>query len=637
MPGPFYFHWIGPGALPFDPGFAVNDEEVFAFTIEHDEGDFATLEIEIINPRVGLLNEDREVWAWLSYDRAWQPGAHTPDVRPLFYGRLIGIPEDLQNETVTLHFLARPVDYAQQQLAVAQGLKVSPYWDPIWFAPESRDNPDNVLESRPELWHIDRITHVVSTSNIISGEDGTITLDEDDELYSSMRLGYGSAAVRKVQVKANVTWDQSGTGSIDMEEIVGRIIETHTGKKLAENWPKSGAKLSGGWVVDEGHAELLDGDARAVYGFYHWWQTLFEGGFYSVQVPEWAGEWTFGYSGPGGGGVYQQPPHLLKIPINQVKPTLKLGWDVSRKRSEGIEFILEADVQAILTDPGDEEVMELTFSSSELSTTMDEITVDDSQIMLVPPLGDVRSPRYFSTDRGAQSIEYLIALARSHLLARSRAVNIEFAIPFNRGIDLDLSCRKSVALIDYRLPGGQAAGKITAYKLSCNGDNGELSCEITIGCCIGKGGTVTAVTGDPTYVENGYFDNVQVMDNAYVMPFAGEVNYGSLNGAAITDDGVNLYGMNAGSITKSYVVENNAAQQQAAILAASLPTGEVTVEPKPAMHEVADVFKCLDDNATKVTLTLMPLTGGPFDTQYFIPTSLLSLPKTIDLEAGVVS
>ena len=42
------------------------------------------------------------------------------------------------------------------------------------------------------------------------------------------------------------------------------------------------------------------------------------------------------------------------------------------------------------------------------------------------PIGDVRRRSYFPTERGLRSLEYLIALARAHLLMRSRAVEIEF-------------------------------------------------------------------------------------------------------------------------------------------------------------------------------------------------------------------
>jgi hypothetical protein len=49
---------------------------------------------------------------------------------------------------VTLNFIARPADYDAQKLALAETLKVAPWWDPMWIRADSRDDPDTVLEAR---------------------------------------------------------------------------------------------------------------------------------------------------------------------------------------------------------------------------------------------------------------------------------------------------------------------------------------------------------------------------------------------------------------------------------------------------------------------------------------------------------
>ncbi len=43
----FQFAWVGPAETAFGPEHAREDEEVFAFSLEHTEGDFATLSIDI--------------------------------------------------------------------------------------------------------------------------------------------------------------------------------------------------------------------------------------------------------------------------------------------------------------------------------------------------------------------------------------------------------------------------------------------------------------------------------------------------------------------------------------------------------------------------------------------------------------
>ena len=113
MAGPFYFAWIAASEMMFDPiTHAREDEDVFGFTVEHSEGDFAGLDIEIRNPRVGLLAPARKVHAFLAYNT----GA---EIKPLFRGRLVGIPDDINQEIVRLQFTARPDDYAAQKSALA--------------------------------------------------------------------------------------------------------------------------------------------------------------------------------------------------------------------------------------------------------------------------------------------------------------------------------------------------------------------------------------------------------------------------------------------------------------------------------------------------------------------------------------
>src|SRR5882672_12560400 len=94
---------VHPDGGDFQPGYIRNDEEVLSVDIDHSEGNCATLSIELRNPQVGLLAPGRDAWCWLS----WQADAAAAVV-PLFHGRLVSVPADLQGEKITLHFIARP-------------------------------------------------------------------------------------------------------------------------------------------------------------------------------------------------------------------------------------------------------------------------------------------------------------------------------------------------------------------------------------------------------------------------------------------------------------------------------------------------------------------------------------------------
>lgn len=108
----------------------------------------------IKNPRIGLLAPARRTWAWLSHGGA-----------PLFFGRLVGVPSNINLNAVTLDFIGRPVDYAAQKAALAASLRVLPYYDPVFITPDAQTDPDTVLEARLAMWHIDRTTLAVTTSH----------------------------------------------------------------------------------------------------------------------------------------------------------------------------------------------------------------------------------------------------------------------------------------------------------------------------------------------------------------------------------------------------------------------------------------------------------------------------------------
>ena len=307
------------------------------------------------------------------------------------------------------------------------------------------------------------------------------------------------------------------------------------------------------------------------------------------------------------------------VPLWRIAATLRLRYATERQRKEHVRFTLSADVQPIVTLPGEDEVQSLSLSSSDVGEPI------DGEL----PIGDVRRRSYFPTERGLRSLEYLIALARAHLLMRSRAVEIEFGCRFERAIEL--SCRKNVRVFDRRLPGGQAVGKVISYAFSVDGDSGALIGSVTIGCAVGYGGAISEVEGDPTYVDDDYVENdYQAHDGNVVVLGPGDVGY-SVPIDAVNDDGLDLLGgLRLADVMSNYAVVNGAAVQAAAI-GAGIAISSVA-------KDVADSVKnALKTVPTKVQFTLKPVTGGPFENEYDIDVSALKVPAMIDLEAVIVS
>ena len=156
------------------------------------------------------------------------------------------------------------------------------------------------------------------------------------------------------------------------------------------------------------------------------------------------------------------------------------------------------------------------------------------------PLGmDLSRRSFFPSDRGQQSIQYLINVARARLLLRSRCATVTFPCKFERAIQL--SCRMGGILNDHRMPNGQVQGKVTRYSFSVNKEGpGVIIGSVTLAGSIGFGAVTitdpgTGVYTDTDYMEPGY----QYMDGeiVYVSSEDQDVAY-TPPAAGLNDDGI---------------------------------------------------------------------------------------------------
>ena len=633
-----------PDGGPFDEAQHLReDEQVLAIDISQSEGDFATCSLDVKNPRIGLLAPTRQLWAWLS----WDSGA---GIVPLFHGRLVGVPADLENEAVRLQLLARPEDYQQQKLALAASMQVAPYWDPVWIIEHAND-PDTVLEARTMLWHIDRTSLALTASDVVDGEDGTVDIGEGDHLYESLTVSYTGAPLRRLNVTATVTWVQSAVGDIDLTTQIWQafaavgstfqypIVCSFTGDGLQSAWPAARTNIGGGWSV---------GDDAAVET-----ATWVKSGRYAVRYidkspeakPQQDKTVSTNAVVNASGLASTDPKSFVTYGATQI-PTaasvlagykaydvlfdlyafafnFPVHYEAARDRSEVLSFSLEADVQSILSEAGSAEAQALSFSSDFISQP-----VDDSGLM---PVRDLRRNAYFPTDRGQESVQYLLAVARAKLVAKARAVVIKFTVPWPLGVGLTL--RQNVRLTDRRLPGGVAIGKISGYTLTARPD-AMFACAVTINCMVGYGIALPpAETGEGAYIDDDYVDGVQARFGAQVDLLPGELVYQSFDDLTVLDDdGVDLFNLNPDAIIQSLYILGGKAEQMDAINAA---TGLLLTDDTNATTAGTSLtpMAALTLTPTRVTLELMPVTGGSFQSNFYMQTSQLVLPKGINLEA----
>ncbi|MEK9752503.1 MAG: hypothetical protein VW338_04730 [Rhodospirillaceae bacterium] len=588
MPAGFYFAWCDEGEPFSESAHAVDDLGVIAFEILHNEGDFAALTVEVKNPGTGLLAAGRQQWLWAASIE------ESPGVVPIFHGRLVAVPEDSQDEVVRLTFTAKPATWSADRAALAETLKVAPYWDAVFVEESKRTGADAVLDARPAHWHVDRVSHAVTISDILAGEAGVIDLG-GDYFLDSLRIGFGQVPGRRARVEASVYWDQRGQGEVNLTAALYKAsraaggpaygVSTYTGAGLASDWPEKGQSIGSGWSVAANTLRRGDGVWLPVEV-----TTIIMTNGTTAHFPK----WRFGAD-------------------------FRVAYDVTRSKSEKLVFTLEADVQALRAEPGEDEVIEITVASSDVAAAIDPADTANPDGAL--PIGDPSARAYFTTERGRDSLAYLIALARAELLRRARAVEITFETTWENG--LDLSCRHSVRIVDPRLPGGEATGKVVGYALTADGDSGIIKTRVKLGCSIGRGGSVVAVPGTPSYVEEGYVEaGYQFYDGATVLlPSAGDVTYEDYADQLPADDGVDFGQMTADTIVEQFIMINGESAQRSVLEAFPI-------------DDIASAMAALDQVYSEFLLELTPLAGGPFATDYAITVSDLVIPKTIDLEAA---
>lgn len=624
--GFFWFAWVNAGEAFSAGTHSRRDENIISWRLEQTEGEFASLTIDVKNPKIGLLAPGRKVWAWFSFEGA-----------PLILCRLVGIPNSINKEVVSLVFQARPIDFQDQKVALAETLKVAPYYDLLYIAEDKENDVDAVLEARTQLWHIDPITHVVSVSDLLTGEDGTEVFEEFEVPYESVDITIGQPPIRAVKVTADAPWSQSSKGRLAAFKDL--YVNTKAGEGLINGWPKPGASIGGGWsAVDQvtflsANVETV---ARSVQSNLTDDDLIFGYGGGSVTLPDTVIDPVFltAYSASSSSSGVTSSSTAMGVINWDVYCSLALGYDTGdRKRKDTLTFTLTTDFQALVTLPDDSEVLELTVSSRDVGLPVNLPDSTGTEI----PIGLATRRSFFPQERGQQSIKYLLMLARAHIVMRSRAVQVKFNCTFERA--LELSLRKNAILFDPRLPGGEALGKIIAYAISMQG--GQLIGEVTMGCAIGKGGTLPVRTGDATVAEEAVFEaGIQVYVNQ-LTHVTEDIAYTVLSENAV-DDGI-VFPLQRIPYASDVLVNT--------VETVPFMPGIPTVSPRSSTDDCGNttsislsmsldtspITAWLGGIKTTVDFALKPVTGGPFESPYELEVEPLIIPKMIDLEAAELS
>ncbi|WP_424363605.1 hypothetical protein [Methylocystis parvus] len=383
--GPFYAALTDEDDNVFGSEHYRWDTDIFRFALRQSEGEAALLEIEVVNPWIDApsfkyIAPGQHYWLYLAY---WDGSA----VVPLFFGRLVGHPENIDDFFVTLQFVGRSSRWKVDQLVLAESLKSGSYFDPVFVDAAHRNDPQAVIDARPVAYHIDPVAHAVTVSHLLTGEDGVLELGEDDVLWGA-RPRLTQPPLDAVAAEAEAVWSQIDSGG---SVFVGAwAINSYSGKSLISDWPKAGASLGGGWFVQASWAlDYYDidggGTVQSSGGFTDQSPRHNDGdaisGSGSSAVPRTRAPCiTFVIKEEGKGGIigedYADPSAnwsatVGHIPMYRVDCGLYLQYQAERRRSERVSFSLAADLQPVLSDAGrTPEVETISLSSVDLSKPM---------------------------------------------------------------------------------------------------------------------------------------------------------------------------------------------------------------------------------------------------------------------------
>lgn len=623
--GPFYFARVDADDNEFGHEHLVEDELILRFERRQEEGGFCRLILDVVNDRVPPLS--KPIWCWFSWDNGTA-------IEPLFFGRQVAIPSGLQGNVVTIEFIARPIDFQPQKEALAETLRVLPFYDPIFVDEAHADDPDPVLEGYTKHWHIDPVTHEVTVSDLLVGEDGLVVFDEGDAFYDSVQEEVDRAPLLACQVKATVPWGQFHSGTIP----IGTVTLSSSG---VEAWPKQGDSLAGGYYVAS--SSVVDSSAPDTpvninFSYRNEAKKHRDGDLMSLNESLTS---IAGYGGLAGtplrdisrtvvGDPYTGTPasferdrQALIIHPRVMQGSLTLGVDAETDRADTVSITLLSDVQPILRDPEAESDDQSEVEIIELDSN--DVSEGESPPIVMPTRGE-----YVTTDRGLQTIEHLLMRARARLVAGARVARVSWECRLDDA--LQLSLRKNAKLNDPRISGGEAIGKIVALSMRGDGATGVFRGGVTIACAVGRGEAIATATGTPDYVEEGYVnEGYQTYTGQIVASGTGDVGYSPPFLTGTSGTGLHFPLTRDQVVVRAEII-TEPGEIEVPIENVPLTGGGLGGFPPPYADEIQKQFAALANTKVHYELELIDLTKNAIESFWTVNTVNLSIPRQIDYE-----
>ncbi|OJX05461.1 MAG: hypothetical protein BGO76_01325 [Caedibacter sp. 38-128] len=633
----FYFAWCEENEQFTPAVHARRDEPLFSLEISGQEAKYPTACIQIINPKCGLLNQNRQQWAFISGDRGL-------GVELMFRGRVLSIPEQIDGETLKILLIAEPTNSNKLLQDLNQTLKTSPFWDPLFIQEDRQDDPLESLEARAALYCWSRTAAKVTLSDYFWGQE-KLTL-KGNFFRESLKISRTATPLSAVDVTVTADWIQRYEGRTDISRLLHAkfpegLINTLTGQNLEKGWWRRGEKIgrSGYWIA---YSEL-----REIQPKYTGALNLYP----SRSKPFWISPYDPLND--------TKKPQIKRLKRSWYRSKLVLGWLYRQRRRENLHFKLGQKTQTVAYEAPRIRKLHLYLQNLMLAEKLHpwrpdwvysrgyrvvenamvyqcvrahhskhSFSEDQADWRLLGRKPDIplekRHGSFFLTDRGRQAFEHALEIARAHLAATARAMTLRVEAPLEAL--WEISCDHTIEIEDPRLPGGKAQGKVISYCLKVEGQTGRRWAEVSLGISVGAQNQHFQSLPESalSYVEDNYIKagTYQLESKAWRESSSGFVYEGW--GDQIPNRG-HLYPdtLRAQDIVENIVVRHGAEEQNQALQDAQYPKRH---HVKSVLKEIAtDIHIVLADLQSFGTLT--------HDLHVKIPMAW-SAPHQIDLTAA---
>ncbi|BDB95918.1 hypothetical protein [Candidatus Hydrogenosomobacter endosymbioticus] len=563
-----HFCWVDEKEIFSIEKHSKSDENIFDMKIVHSEGLPAKAEITI-----SFLSdaEKRKSHCVIVYDDG-------NDARfCLFRGKLENSTKKQDGPFITISFVACSEIEKDKQKFV-EILKKEKFYDELIYGKNPK--ADELIAATNFVFYWDRVTGECKMSDLFKGNK-SFEINFQNFFEGSLK-SRSETPVIKVEMQIEAQWIQHLSGFVNLFHFIRHrfkegYVNSYTGKSLKRAWPKSGETFgrSGYRVV---YSEIKEIEPPFCSLFKR------KPGSFAISVP---------VRKRGQTGEQEISHKQMLAKRTWFDGELLAMWTFKQKRKETLSFALESSLQV----PNDT----LCETKTAFIRLQKIVQIDDIPFwypMAFYKKGDnVRCSNgiysaikehyacrsfdqdkdkwkkeknicpsvhssFFNTDKGVEIFELVVERARAILDRGARIFKISFSGDPESLAQITLD--DQVSIVDKRIPGGKAVGKVSSYKFVADGK--KIYVEIEVTCSVGsKSAKKQKRQEGESYVDKTYSQqDWQVVENSSAKTLSG-IEYYSYRNQTPTDPYADLQFFKEYQMIKNILLSNPPEKQEEAL------------------------------------------------------------------------